>query len=75
MGKIGCQRCGLVLETTGTEASATRPCHRCSSTMRPVSTTDATALRALAGTRALRPGARLLNWQPASERLRAIGRD
>jgi hypothetical protein len=61
MPKLGCARCGLVLDTIGTEATATRPCHRCASTMRPVSGADATTLRALAGTRGLRSGARLLN--------------
>jgi hypothetical protein len=53
MSLIACQRCGLVLEVFEPVASATRPCHRCSATMRPTSARDATALRLLAGTRAL----------------------
>jgi hypothetical protein len=54
MAKLGCQRCGLVLEVFDEQATVTRPCHRCVSTMRPLADDEATHLRAVAGVRALR---------------------
>jgi hypothetical protein len=54
MPKLGCRRCGLVLEVVADESSPTRPCHRCVSTMRPLGDEEATQLRAVAGVRGLK---------------------
>jgi hypothetical protein len=54
MPKLGCRRCGLVLEVVAEGTSLTRPCHRCVATMRPLGDEEATQLRAVAGVRGLK---------------------